>query len=187
MVKALIEAKANVQRGERRRAASRRSTSPPASGNVETSRRSSITRRTSTRRNEWGQTPLIFAASQNRIDAVKLLIQRGADAKITSKSSTSASSSARSRGASAAAEDPRSDRAEGAEADRQPGAGGHPGRARAVALGEGAARPEARPPGPRRTDRNFNPEEINPPVAAKGGMTALHHAVRQGYVEATRR
>ena len=32
--------------------------------------------------------------------------------------------------------------------------------------------------------RNFNPEEINPPVATKGGMTALHHAARQGYIEA---
>ena len=33
-------------------------------------------------------------------------------------------------------------------------------------------------------DRNFNPEEINPPVATKGGMTALLHAARQGYIEA---
>ena len=32
--------------------------------------------------------------------------------------------------------------------------------------------------------RNFNPEEINPPVATKGGMTALLHAARQGYIEA---
>ena len=46
--------------------------------------------------------------------------------------------------------------------------------------------PEARPAGPDTTDRNFNPEEINPPVTAKGGLTALHHAVRQGYVETTR-
>src|SRR5687768_17813481 len=31
---------------------------------------------------------------------------------------------------------------------------------------------------------NFNPEEINPPVATKGGMTALLHAARQGYIAA---
>ena len=31
---------------------------------------------------------------------------------------------------------------------------------------------------------NFNPEEINPPVATKGGMTALLHAARQGYIDA---
>ncbi|MDP1601732.1 MAG: ankyrin repeat domain-containing protein, partial [Legionella sp.] len=37
------------------------------------------------------------------------------------------------------------------------------------------------PPNPR---ANFNPDEINPPVATKGGMTALLHAARQGYVEA---
>ena len=37
--------------------------------------------------------------------------------------------------------------------------------------------PNAPPP------RGFNPEEINPPVSAKGGMTALLHAARQGYIE----
>ncbi|MDP2389973.1 MAG: ankyrin repeat domain-containing protein, partial [Acidobacteriota bacterium] len=35
------------------------------------------------------------------------------------------------------------------------------------------------PPDPR-----ANPEEINPPVATKGGMTALLHAARQGYLDA---
>jgi uncharacterized protein len=30
----------------------------------------------------------------------------------------------------------------------------------------------------------FNPEEINPPVATKGGLTALLHASRQGYIAA---
>src|SRR6185436_8405132 len=33
---------------------------------------------------------------------------------------------------------------------------------------------------------NFDPEEINPPVASKGGLTALLHAARQGHLEATR-
>ena len=33
---------------------------------------------------------------------------------------------------------------------------------------------------------NFNPEEINPPVATKGGLTALLHASRQGYLDAAR-
>jgi hypothetical protein len=32
--------------------------------------------------------------------------------------------------------------------------------------------------------RGFNPEEINPPVSTKGGMTALLHAARQGNLEA---
>ena len=31
---------------------------------------------------------------------------------------------------------------------------------------------------------SFNPEEINPAVAAKGGLTALLHAARQGYIDA---
>jgi ankyrin repeat protein len=38
--------------------------------------------------------------------------------------------------------------------------------------------PNAPPP------RGFNPEEINPPVSTKGGMTALLHAARQGYIAA---
>ena len=33
---------------------------------------------------------------------------------------------------------------------------------------------------------NFDPEEINPPVATKGGLTALLHAARQGHLEAAR-
>ena len=33
---------------------------------------------------------------------------------------------------------------------------------------------------------SFNPEEINPPVSSKGGMTALLHAARQGHLEAVR-
>jgi len=33
---------------------------------------------------------------------------------------------------------------------------------------------------------NFNPEEINPPVSTKGGLTALLHAARQGHLEAAR-
>src|SRR5207344_35115 len=32
----------------------------------------------------------------------------------------------------------------------------------------------------------FNPEEVNPPVSSKGGMTALLHASRQGYMEAAK-
>src|SRR5439155_944278 len=32
----------------------------------------------------------------------------------------------------------------------------------------------------------FDPEEINPPVATKGGLTALLHAARQGYVDAAK-
>src|SRR5206468_3917596 len=31
---------------------------------------------------------------------------------------------------------------------------------------------------------NFDPEEINPPVATKGGLTALLHAARQGHLDA---
>ena len=50
---------------------------------------------------------------------------------------------------------------------------------------DSAARAERRRPDT--TDRNFNPEEINPPVSTKGGLTALLHAARQGYIEAAER
>src|SRR5207237_4429461 len=33
---------------------------------------------------------------------------------------------------------------------------------------------------------SFNPEEINPPVASKGGLTALLHAARQGHIDAAK-
>ena len=33
---------------------------------------------------------------------------------------------------------------------------------------------------------NFDPDEINPPVATKGGLTALLHAARQGNLDAAR-
>ena len=46
---------------------------------------------------------------------------------------------------------------------------------------EGAAAGDRNAPG---AANNFDPEEINPPVAAKGGLTALLHAARQGYVDA---
>src|SRR5207247_8731613 len=36
------------------------------------------------------------------------------------------------------------------------------------------------------SNQNFDPEEINPPVASKGGLTALLHAARQGHIEAAR-
>ena len=135
--------------------------------------------------NEWGQTPLMFAAAADRTAAVKLLLQRGADAKVTSKYIDLAQQSALDRAARqlqqkildatvAKGQKPTASQLQAAVQA-----------ARELLLSGKVPPPEARPTGPDMTDRNFNPEEINPPVAAKGGFTALHHAVRQGYVETT--
>jgi len=132
---------------------------------------------------EAGQTPLIFAAGLNRVDAVKALLARGADAAITTK----------------VIDIPKFNALDRAAADRQrkvlEGFVGKDSEAKAspsqvqaaIQAGREIVRsgkipppdPNA-PPDPR---ANFNPDEINPPVATKGGMTALLHAARQGYIE----
>ena len=72
------------------------------------------------------------------------------------------------------------------KADAEPGAGRDPGR-RASSFASGKIPPpDPNAPARCRNARQFNPEEINPPVATKGGMTALLHAARQGYIDAAR-
>jgi ankyrin repeat protein len=59
------------------------------------------------------------------------------------------------------------------------GAGAGGAAADGATVAPSADNPADRPP-------NFDPEEINPPVAAKGGLTALLHASRQGHLDAAR-
>ena len=135
---------------------------------------------------EAGQTPLIFAAGLNRVEAIKALLARGADAAITTKVIDIPKFSALDRAAAA------SQRkvlegfvGKGSEAKASPSqvqAAIQVGRA-LVRSGKIPPRDPNAPVDP--NQRNFNPDEINPPVATKGGMTALLHAARQGYIEAT--
>src|SRR5438874_7222794 len=135
---------------------------------------------------EWGQTPLIFAAAQNRADAIRALLAAGADTAIASKMIDVAHEAQMDRAAAALqrkileasvpkGQQPTASQVQAAiEAARKLYATGkvpppEPGAGRG---GRGGDEP------------NFNPEEINPPVATKGGMTALLHAARQGYIEA---
>jgi ankyrin repeat protein len=132
--------------------------------------------------NEAGQTPLIFAAGLNRVDAIKALLARGADPSVTTKVIDVAKFNALDRAAS----DVQRKVLEGfvgKESEKPPS----PSQVQAaIQAGREVLRtgkipppdPNA-PPDPR---RNFNPEEINPPVATKGGMTALLHVARQGYL-----
>jgi ankyrin repeat protein len=156
---------------------------------------------------EWGQTPLIFAAAQNRVDAIRVLLARGADARIATRTIDLTTQGALDRAAidrqrnvleasvpkgqqptasqvQAAIHSARELLASGKLPPPEEGAaaGGRGGRG-----GRGAAGDPAPTGEPAATAANsFNPDEINPLVATKGGLTALLHAARQGHVEAAR-
>lgn len=128
---------------------------------------------------EWEQTPLIFAASSGRTDAVKVLLARGADAAAQSKWIDLSKESQLDRAA----------RALQTKILEATVPKGQTPTASQLQAATQAARELLRsgkvpPPDPDAPpERNFNPEEINPAQNTKGGLTALHHAVRQGYVE----
>ena len=134
--------------------------------------------------NEWEQTPIIFAASQNRAEAITALIKRGADPNVSTKAIDVSKQGQLDRAA--------------VERQRKMIEGfiGKDSNARPTPAQMQAAIEASRellksgkipPPDPNAPPpRGFNPEEINPPVSSKGGMTALLHAARQGYVDAAR-
>jgi uncharacterized protein len=140
---------------------------------------------------EWGQTPLIFAASQNRADVIKVLISRGADAKVTTKTIDVAQMLALDRAAAdrqrkvLEASVPKGQRPTASQvqaaiqASRELFASGK------IPPPEKQDTAPADPNAPNAAN-SFNPEEINPPVSTKGGLTALLHAARQGHLEAAR-
>ena len=134
---------------------------------------------------EWGQTPLMFAAAWNRVDAIKALTAAGADPNIASTFIDIQKRGALDRAASQ--RQAKVLESYGVGPEKQPSASQI--QAAAQAARELFASGKVPPP-----DKNappdrfggFNPEEINPPVATKGGLTALLHAARQGYVESAR-
>jgi ankyrin repeat protein len=134
--------------------------------------------------NEAGQTPLIFAAGLNRVEAIKALLARGADASITTKVIDVAKFNALDR-AAAGVQRKVLEGFVGKESEKPP----TPSQVQAaVEAGREVLRtgniPPPDPNAPADPRGNFNPEEINPPVQTKGGMTALLHAARQGYISA---
>jgi ankyrin repeat protein len=131
---------------------------------------------------EWEQTPLIFAASANRAAAITALIKRGADTNLSSKTIDVSKQGQLDR----AAVDRQRKVIEGfvgKDSDKRP----TPAQMQAAieASRELLKSGKIPPPDPNAPPpRGFNPEEINPPVSTKGGMTALLHAARQGYIAA---
>ena len=130
---------------------------------------------------EAGQTPLIFAAGLNRVETIKALLARGADASVTTKVIDVPKFSALDR----AAADVQRKVLEGF-VGKESEAKASPSQIQAaIQAGREIVRSGKMPPvdpNAPPNQRNFNPEEINPPVATKGGMTALLHAARQGYI-----
>ena len=132
---------------------------------------------------EWGQTPLMFAAAQNRVAAIKVLLARGADPKITSRTIDVAHELALDRAALALqkkilettvpkGEQPTANQSQAAiHAARE-------------LLESGKIPPKDPAPNDNSLTPGFDPDEINPPVAFKGGLTAMLHAARQGNLDA---
>ena len=152
---------------------------------------------------EWGQTPLMFAAAGNRVNAIRVLLERGADATIATKTIDIAHQSALDRAAAdrqrkvleasvPKGQQPTASQVQAAiQASRElfasgkipppeePAAGGRGGRG-----GRGGSSQDD--PNAANAANGFNPEEINPAVSSKGGLTALLHAARQGHIDAAR-
>jgi ankyrin repeat protein len=141
---------------------------------------------------DWGQTPLIYAAAQNRAEAITVLLARGADPRVTTKTIDIQKQSALDRAATERqrkvleaavpkGQQPTASQIQAAmQASRELFASG---KIPPPDTKEGAAANDRNAPG---AANNFDPEEINPPVATKGGLSALLHAARQGHIDAAR-
>ena len=151
---------------------------------------------------EWGQTPLMFAAADNRVEVIRALLARGADATIKTKTIDIAHQSALDRAANdrqkkvleasvRKGQQPTPHQVQAAiEAARELFASGKipppeeaPAGGRGGRSGRGGGNPDDNSAN---AANSFNPEEINPLVSSKGGMTALLHAARQGHLEVAR-
>ncbi len=145
------------------------------------------------RESEWGQTPLIFAAALNRVEAVKVLLARGADANVTSKvidlqkhipldrASNQRFAKVLEGTAGKNGKASPSQMQSAVQASRELYASGklpEPEKPAAPAPGAAAAG------GQGGQQQQFFEE--TPGLSSKGGLTALLHAARQGYLPAAR-
>jgi uncharacterized protein len=134
---------------------------------------------------EWGQTPLIFAAANNRVEAIRTLLARGADPRVATKAIDIAHELALGRAALALQKKilettvPKGQQPTASQAQ----ASIHAAR---DLLASGKIPPKDPTPVDDSIRPGFDPEEINPPVATKGGLTALLHAARQGHIDAAK-
>jgi ankyrin repeat protein len=161
------------------------------------------------RESEADQTPLIFAAAADRTDVVTLLIERGADPNIASRSVSIPELQAQNRTATSIyrqvlastvprGQTPTPNQIQAAidavreyfrpgqmPAPAAAGGGGRGGRGAAPDADADAGRGQPRGGGAQ-AQGGLNDEGPPPAIAAKGGLTPLHYAVRQGYLQTTR-
>ncbi len=140
------------------------------------------------REGESGQTPLIFAASLNRVEAIKVLLKRGADPSLTSKVVDLDLDGQLAR----AANDRQTKALQGFQAEKgkelspsQIQAAVQAGRELYASRVLPKPDPNAAPARGGRGGGNAasGDDGVLPPIANRGGMTALLHAARQGYVD----
>ena len=142
------------------------------------------------RDNAYGRTPLIFATSENRLAAMKLLLAKGADVAATTKVTDYLA-----RATADTADHQARDRAIAAATGRHPSDPYAPQAARgAGAGGRGAGAsyvpdpndPAAQQLGPRAGGGGPRPPSDLENIGKQGGFTALHYAVRDGYADAAK-
>jgi ankyrin repeat protein len=131
----------------------------------------------------WQQTPLMFAAALNRADVIRVLLARGADPKLRSWTVDGATRAADQMAATVRGDVLKAFQA-GATAGVTPKdvqtaiTAGRQARSRAT----GSSDFVATAPDPTRDPDDPPPNNAITP----GGLTALHHAARQGHVEAVK-
>lgn len=140
---------------------------------------------------EWGQTPLIFAAALNRVDAIKTLLARGADANVASKvidlqkhipldrASNQRFAKVLENTAGKNGKASPSQLQAAVQASRELYASGKLPEPEKPAAGAPAAGGQG---GGQGGQQQFFEE--TPGLSSKGGLTALLHAARQGYLPA---
>jgi ankyrin repeat protein len=144
-----------------------------------------------------GRTPLVFAASQNRLDAMRVLIAKGADIRQATNvidymqraSQDNAARQTRDRAVTATTgrasggndggglfNDPPAGGRQTAAAGRRGARAGAPGGGRGGGRGAGAAPSGA---------NAIRALSSNEQIGRQGGFTALHYAAREGFSDAT--
>ena len=133
------------------------------------------------REGAWQQTPLMFAASLNRAEVIRVLVQAGADPNVRSWVIDD----------EAREGDQRATRARGDVLEKfREGSGGAltPAQVQsAITAGRIArSRGTGAAPAPPSTDDDDDDDDDDRAAVTPGGLTALHHAARQGHLDAVR-
>jgi ankyrin repeat protein len=135
-----------------------------------------------------GRTPLVFAASQNRLDAMRFLIEKGANSRLATTvidypARSAADSAARqARDRMVTASTGRAADSSGAGLFDPPQSGAALSAAAGGARGGGAARGRGAGGNPNAPRAASDIQQIG----RQGGFTALHYAAREGYASAAK-